>query len=54
MRKYVLLLAALIAVPASAQLPGLGRRGPPPPPAAVQNPIDVLRADFAAQGDFTA
>jgi len=48
MRKSILLLAALFAVPASAQLPGLRRRAPAPP-AVVQNPIDVVRADFAAQ-----
>jgi peptidoglycan-associated lipoprotein len=48
MRKVILLLAALIAVPASAQLPGLRRRDPAPQ-VPVQNPIDALRADFAAQ-----
>jgi len=42
------LLAALFAVPASAQLPRLRRRAPAPP-AVVQNPNDVVRADFAAQ-----
>jgi hypothetical protein len=52
MRK-LLLLALLIAVPASAQLPGLRRRQPPPPPAVVQSPIEVLRADFAAQSGGT-
>jgi len=52
MRKLVLLLAALIAVPASAQLPGLRRRAPPPQ-VPVQNPLDVLRADFAAQSGGT-
>src|SRR6185437_927996 len=52
MRKPVLLLAALIAVPASAQLPGLRRRAPPPQ-VPVQNPVDVLRADFAAQSGGT-
>jgi len=52
MRKILLLIAALIAVPASAQLPGLRRRDPPPP-VPVQNPIDVLRADFAAQSGGT-
>ncbi|HEX5257225.1 MAG TPA: OmpA family protein [Sphingomicrobium sp.] len=52
MRKILLLVAALIAVPASAQLPGLRRRDPPPP-VPVQNPIDVLRADFAAQSGGT-
>jgi len=53
MRKF-LLLALLFAVPASAQLPGLRRRDPPPPPSLpVQNPIEVLRADFAAQAGGT-
>lgn len=51
MRK-LLLLTLLIAVPASAQLPGLRRRDAPPP-APVQNPIEVLRADFAAQSGGT-
>ena len=45
-----LLLGLLIAVPGQAQLPGLSRRAPQPP---VQNPIDVLRADFAAQSGGT-
>ena len=52
MRKYILLLAALMSVPAAAQLPGLRRRDPAPP-VPVQNPIDVLRADFAAQSGGT-
>jgi peptidoglycan-associated lipoprotein len=52
MRK-LLHLALLIADPASAQLPGLRRRQPPPPPAVVQSPIEVLRADFAAQSGGT-
>jgi len=47
MRK-LLLLALLIAVPASAQLPGLRRRAPAPP-APVLSPIEALRADFATQ-----
>jgi peptidoglycan-associated lipoprotein len=47
MRK-LLLLALLIAVPASAQLPGLRRRAPAPPPV-VLSPIEQLRADFRAQ-----
>jgi peptidoglycan-associated lipoprotein len=51
MRK-LLLLALLVAVPASAQLPGLRRRDPPPP-APVQNSIEVLRADFSAQSGGT-
>ena len=48
MRKAILFIAALVAIPASAQIPGLRRRAPVPP-APVQNPVDVLRADFAAQ-----
>jgi peptidoglycan-associated lipoprotein len=51
MRK-LLLLALLVAVPASAQLPGLRRRDPPPP-VPVQNSIEVLRADFSAQSGGT-
>ena len=52
MRKAILLIAALIAVPASAQLPGFRRRAPTPQ-APVQNPVDILRADFAAQSGGT-
>jgi len=52
MRKFLLLIVALIAVPASAQFPGLRRRDPAPQ-VPVQNPIDVLRADFAAQSGGT-
>jgi peptidoglycan-associated lipoprotein len=52
MRKHILLLAAIVAAPASAQLPFLSKRGPAPP-VPVQNPIDVLRADFAAQSGGT-
>ncbi|HEY8592116.1 MAG TPA: OmpA family protein [Sphingomicrobium sp.] len=44
MRRSLLLLAVLAASPASAQL-----RQRPAQPAPVQNPIDVLRAEFAAQ-----
>ena len=51
MRKALLLIAALISVPASAQLPGFRRRAPAP--QVVQNPVDVLRADFAAQSGGT-
>lgn len=51
MRKILLLIAGLAAVPASAQLPGLRQRQSQPAP--VQNPIDVLRADFAAQSAGT-
>ena len=52
MRKAILLIAALIAVPASAQLPGLRRRAPAPQ-VPVQDPVDALRADFAAQSGGT-
>ena len=52
MRGYLLLGTLLLAFTASAQLPGLIRRGPAPP-VPVQNPIDVLRADFAAQSGGT-
>ena len=50
MPKAFFLLAILAATPASAQLPGLRQRQPPPP---VQNPIDLLRADVAAQSGGT-
>lgn len=50
--RRLLLLALLIAVPASAQLPGLRRRDPVPP-APMLNPVEVLRADFAAQSGGT-
>ena len=53
MRKVVLLITlASLATAASAQLPGLRRRDPGPP-VPVQQPIDVLRADFAAQAGGT-
>ena len=52
MRKTILLIAALIAVPASAQIPGLRRRAPATQ-VPVQNPVDLLRADFAAQSGGT-
>ena len=53
MRKTILLLAlASLATAASAQLPGLRRRNPVPP-VPVQQPIEVLRADFAAQSGGT-
>lgn len=51
MRKLILLLL-FVAVPASAQLPGLRRRDPAPP-VPVQNPIEILRADFSAQSGGT-
>jgi peptidoglycan-associated lipoprotein len=58
MRNKFLLLAVLLATPVSAQLPFLKKYPSAPPPAApaplpVQNPIDVLRADFAAQSGGT-
>src|SRR5690242_14503355 len=58
MRKHLLLILALLAAPASAQiLPFLskypsGQRSPPPG-QPVQNPIEVMRADFAAQSGGT-
>jgi peptidoglycan-associated lipoprotein len=53
MRKALLTLAlASVATAAFAQLPGLRRRTPTPP-VPVQQPIDVLRADFAAQSGGT-
>ena len=52
MRKQLLVVAVLLAAPAAAQLPGLSRRGAPPP-AVVQNPLDAMRADFAAQSGGT-
>ena len=52
MRKsLILLIAAMLAAPASAQLPGLRQRGPAP--EVVQNPIETLRADFAATSGGT-
>lgn len=50
MRKILLLVALLATAPASAQIVGSSRRQPAAP---VQNPIDVLRADFAAQSGGT-
>jgi peptidoglycan-associated lipoprotein len=52
MMRKLLLLSLLIAVPASAQLPGLRRRDPAPP-VPVQNPIELLRSDFAMQSGGT-
>ncbi|HET6535106.1 MAG TPA: OmpA family protein [Sphingomicrobium sp.] len=53
MRKALLIFAlASVATAASAQLPGLRRRAPTPP-VPVQQPIDVLRANFAAQSGGT-
>ena len=48
MRKQILFIAALLAAPASAQLPGL-RRYAPSQAAPVLNSIEALRADFSAQ-----
>jgi peptidoglycan-associated lipoprotein len=50
--RRLILLALLVAVPVSAQLPGLRRRDPAPP-APVLNSIDALRADFSAQSGGT-
>lgn len=52
MRKAILLLLTLVAIPAYAQLPGLRRREPVPA-APMLSPIEALRADFAAQGGGT-
>lgn len=52
MTKAFLLMMALVAVPASAQVPGLSRRGPQPA-VPVQSPAEILRADFAAQAGGT-
>src|SRR5690348_18321964 len=51
MRK-ILILAALLAAPAWAQIPGLRQRQAPPT-VPVQSPIEMLRADFAAQSGGT-
>jgi peptidoglycan-associated lipoprotein len=48
-RAFYLIAALSLAGPATAQLPVLRRAAPAP----VQNPIDVLRADFAAQAGGT-
>jgi peptidoglycan-associated lipoprotein len=54
MRKIFILAALAIAAPAASQgFPfglGAGQRQPPPP---VQQPIEVLRADFGAQAGGT-
>jgi peptidoglycan-associated lipoprotein len=50
--RRLLILLALVAAPASAQLPFLTKRGEAPPP--VVNPIESLRADFAAQAGGTS
>jgi peptidoglycan-associated lipoprotein len=53
MRKAILIIAlASLSSTAFAQLPGLRRREPAPA-VPVQQPIDVLRADFAAQSGGT-
>jgi len=61
MRKSLLLIAALVAVPASAQLPFLRKYPPAMPPGqpvptapGVAVPIETLRADFAAQSGGTS
>ena len=51
MRK-LLLLATLLAAPAWAQIPGLRQRQAPPP-VPVQNPIELLRSEFAARSGGT-
>jgi peptidoglycan-associated lipoprotein len=51
MRSKLFSIALLLATPAAAQLPYLSRR--PAPGVPVQNPIDVLGADFAAQSGGT-
>jgi peptidoglycan-associated lipoprotein len=51
MRKQLLMIFMLLATPAAAQLPGLSRRGAPPP--VVQNPLEAMRADFAVQSGGT-
>ena len=49
MRKLLVLLAAMsVAGTASAQLPGLRKRGAPPPAPLIIG-IDALRADFVAR-----
>jgi peptidoglycan-associated lipoprotein len=53
MRKTILIITlAAFSSSAFAQLPGLRRREPAPS-VPVQQPIDVLRADFAAQSGGT-
>lgn len=54
MRKLIFLAAIALAAPALSQgFPfGLGR-GQRPPPPIVQQPIEILRADFAAQAGGT-
>jgi peptidoglycan-associated lipoprotein len=46
--RRALLCLVLVSGAASAQLPGLSRRTPAPPPPLVMG-IDALRAEFAAQ-----
>lgn len=52
MRKLLLVLA-LVATAAEAQLPGLRRRGPAQPQQPALMGIDAQRADFAAQSGGT-
>jgi len=57
MRKEWFFIAAMIAAPSSAQiLPFLSKypSGPPPVSQPVQNPIELLRAEFAAQSGGTS
>jgi len=50
MRRVILFAAmALLAGAATAQLPGLRKRDPTPPPAPLLVGIDALRADFLAK-----
>jgi peptidoglycan-associated lipoprotein len=54
MRKILIPITfALLASSASAQLPGLRKRGPEQPAQPVLRGIDALRADFAAQSGGT-
>lgn len=61
-RKTLIVIAALLASPASAQIlpflkkyPPAGQPGQPVPVAqGLQQPIEVLRADFAAQSGGTS
>jgi peptidoglycan-associated lipoprotein len=55
MRKDILISALLLASPASAQVhfPAIFSPRPPAPIPQLQAPIDVLRADFAAQSGGT-
>jgi peptidoglycan-associated lipoprotein len=52
-RIFFVAAVALLASSASAQLPGLRKRGPAQPVQPVLQGIDALRADFAAQSGGT-